>query len=244
MNLKQHVLFLFLLLSRQVFCQLDTIQKTEGLQIVSEFKGSTFPLIFEAAFFDSTETISFGNNLKFSTEEIGKIKIETGKIIVGDPITMSDAEPYKQVFPIGNFPVELAYSCCSNGKSVAYSRIKFSNQEVMKWTFALFPDQAEINLIDTTFYCFGVDAGMAIFIDEKVNMELTKRNAEWYLLFNKMEQVNYTGFIHSFENRNLAMFSTGYGDGCYGVYIGLDKDNKICRLLVDFAIVNWWDSKS
>jgi hypothetical protein len=37
---------------------------------------------------------------------------------------------------------------------------------------------------------------------------------------------------------DLAMFASGYGDGTYGVYIGLDADGKPTRYVMDFAIVH------
>jgi hypothetical protein len=40
------------------------------------------------------------------------------------------------------------------------------------------------------------------------------------------------------DGLDLAMFTTGYGDGGYGVYVGLDRDGKPTRFVIDFAIVH------
>ena len=40
------------------------------------------------------------------------------------------------------------------------------------------------------------------------------------------------------DGTDLAMFATGYGDGAYGVYVGLDADGKPTRYVMDFAIVH------
>jgi hypothetical protein len=37
---------------------------------------------------------------------------------------------------------------------------------------------------------------------------------------------------------DLAMFSSGYGDGGYNVYVGLDRDGQPTRFVIDFAIVH------
>jgi hypothetical protein len=37
---------------------------------------------------------------------------------------------------------------------------------------------------------------------------------------------------------DLAMFSSGYGDGGYNVYVGLDGDGQPTRFVIDFAIVH------
>jgi hypothetical protein len=40
------------------------------------------------------------------------------------------------------------------------------------------------------------------------------------------------------EGTDLAMFASGYGDGTYGVYVGLDADGRPTRYVMDFAIVH------
>ena len=40
------------------------------------------------------------------------------------------------------------------------------------------------------------------------------------------------------DGTDLTLFTTGYGDGDYGVYVGLDADGKPTRYVIDFAIVH------
>jgi hypothetical protein len=40
------------------------------------------------------------------------------------------------------------------------------------------------------------------------------------------------------DGLDLAMFSSGYGDGGYDVWVGLDRDGKPTRFVIDFAIVH------
>jgi hypothetical protein len=40
------------------------------------------------------------------------------------------------------------------------------------------------------------------------------------------------------DGTDLALFTTGYGDGDYGVYVGLDAEGKPTRYVMDFAIVH------
>ena len=47
------------------------------------------------------------------------------------------------------------------------------------------------------------------------------------------------------EGWNIAIFSSGWGDGFYASYIGYDADGNICRFVTDFNILTWPDpSKS
>jgi hypothetical protein len=45
--------------------------------------------------------------------------------------------------------------------------------------------------------------------------------------------------MYNFGKHNLAVFTTGLGDGCYNTYIGFDAKGQPCRLLTDFAIFDW-----
>jgi hypothetical protein len=206
------------------------------------FSSTIDPIIFEAAYFKDTKVKQGNLNFSFYTLEIGKIKIVSGKIIACDPIVMQDGIAFTQNFPTGHFPVQLAMAKLPNDERVAFSRILFSSNAVSKWEFALQPGQRPIPLKDTTIYCYGVDAGSGIFIDESANKIFNKKaESEWENVFvSKFEQYNYRGFIHDFEGYNLAAFSTGYGDGCYSTYIGFDEKGNVCRLLTDFGLIEWW----
>lgn len=220
---------------------IDTIKPI----ITTQFSRTIIPIIFEAAFYKGTQVKQGDWDCSFYTLDIGKIKIESGKIIACDPIVMQDGKAFTQDFPIGQFPVQLAMAKMTNDERVAFSRIVFSDNEVEKWEFALQPGQNPISLMDTSAYCYGVDAGTGIFIDEIANKLYSKKvQSEWENVFvKKAEQNNYKGFIHDFDGHNFATFSTGYGDGCYSTYIGFDNKGKVCRLLTDFGLVEWWKLK-
>jgi len=210
--------------------------------IITHFKTTAYPEIFEAAFSDDTKVNQGDIIYSFYNLDIGIIKSETGKLIACDPIVMHDASPFAQNFPTGDFPVHLAMAKTHNDERVAFSRIIFSDNAVTKWDFALQKGQKPISLKDTSFYCYGVDAGTGIFIDSIANESFNKKDqSEWENVFiTKAEKNGYKGYIHNFDGHNLATFSTGYGDGCYATYIGFDKQGKVCQILTDFGLVEWW----
>lgn len=204
-----------------------------------------FPRIFENAFNDGSIVKSDNQDIIFQKINLGDLKIESGKIVVCDPIVMHNAIAFKKEFPIGNFPVELAIAKMQKDRRVAFSRIVFSKNNVKNWEYALLPEQEYISLKDSTSYGFGVDSGTGLFIDENgKKIFSTKIDFEWENVFvKKMEENNNIGFIHSFEGHNLAAFATGYGDGFYSTFIGFDSTGRICRLLIDFSIIDWWNTK-
>lgn len=210
--------------------------------LATTFKGAAYPEIFEAAFYNDTKITQGDIAYSFYKLDIGKIKIESGKVIACDPIVMHDASPFAQIFPTGEFSVHLAMAKTYNDERVAFTKIAFSDNHVFKWEFALQNGQKPIPLKDTSFYCYGVDAGTGIFIDSISNNVFNKKDhSEWENVFiTKAEKNGYKGYIHDFDGRNLATFSTGYGDGCYATYIGFDKQGKVCQILTDFGLVEWW----
>jgi hypothetical protein len=94
------------------------------------------PEIFETAFFEGTQVNVDSFHLSFYSVDIGKINIESGKIIASDPIVMRDMKPFIQNFPTGQFPVHLAIAKINDDERVAFSRIMFSDKPVVKWEFA------------------------------------------------------------------------------------------------------------
>lgn len=213
--------------------------------ISTTFKGATYPIIFEAAF-DSSTKVSMSNTIVgFYKYDLGKIKIESGKIVACDPIVMKDATPFTHIFPKGEFPVHLAMAKIYDYERVAFSRIVFSDKPIAKWEFALLAGQKPISLNDSSAYCYGVDAGTGLFIDSLSKALFDKKSqSEWQHVFvTKASKNGDKGFIHEFEGHNLATFTTGLGDGCYSTYIGFDKEGKVCQLLTDFGIIAWWRQK-
>ena len=222
-----------------------TIPDTAKPIITTSFKGTTFPSIFEAAFEIGTKVSEGDWTYKLYNYDIGKIKIESGKIIACDPIVMHDAIPFTQTFPIGEFPVNLSIAINGKDERVAFSRIAFSNESVSKWEFALPRGQKPISLYDSTVYCYGVDAGMGVFIDSVSSYYFNlKDQSDWENVFiRKAEKKGNRGFINDFDGHNFAIFSTGYGDGCYATFVGFDAKGQICQILTDFGLVGWWKLK-
>ncbi|MEO8148578.1 MAG: DUF4241 domain-containing protein [Bacteroidia bacterium] len=225
-------------------CYSSTEKSEIKIADVAAYNVGTFPKIFETAFFKNR----IDSDVAFTAVEIGRIKIESGKIIACDPIVMNHGMPFTQMFPIGEFPVQLALMQENKDARVAFSRIIFSNDSVSKWECALTNGQSPTSITGMNIYCYGVDGGIGMFIDELADKDFVKKgNAEWYEAFVKNFQNNYRNswsyVFPKFDGHNLAAFSTGYGDGCYATYIGFNSKNEPCRLLTDFGIIEWWKEK-
>lgn len=213
--------------------KLDTVQ-----EVIQPLKA---PEIFETAFHRGTQDTADKLD-SFYAVNIGTIQIESGKLIACDPVIMNNAGAFAAVFPRGAYPVQLAIACHKHDQRVAFSRILFSGKQVARWEFALGPGQKPKSIWDTTYYGYGVDAGIGLFIDSVANQEMSKHDKEVDSLFaelNKHQRMSWQYALYHFNKHTVAAFSTGWGDGFYGTYIGYDTSGNICRLLTDFDLVNW-----
>jgi hypothetical protein len=221
--------------------KLDTVKR-------ERYSVEAAPYIFETAFFADTRDRLYGKTVQFFGVNIGKIKIESGKIIACDGIGMNDVRAFAAVFPIGSFPVQLSIAKIGTDERVAFSRILFSDGAVQKWAPALVPGQRSLTIRDSTYYGYPVDGGTGLFADSVTNAAYSayiRANPElWESIFikemEKHKRSTWDYNLFTLGQHNFAGFSTGWGDGRYGSYIGYDRDGKICQLLTDFELVDWY----
>ena len=218
------------------FDWIDTIPK-----VAIRDTSLAFPQIFEGSFKPETKVSQLGVEITFDMMAAGNLNIPSGKIIATDPLTLSNAVAFKEQFPIGEFPVELAMANINGNKDrrVAFARIKFSDNPVKQWEFALLPGQLPISIKSTDRYGYGVDAGIGLFVDQIAQNSLDSiLDQKWEEIFSEEFEV-YKNY--AFQNHKAVFYSTGYGDGFYTTYIGRDSVGKISQLLTDFGIVLWWN---
>lgn len=218
--------------------RLDTIQSVPAALVAT-------PFIFETAFSKgSTEKVD-ESTAYLCGITIGKIKSNSGHIIACDPMHIDEyGIPFTQVFPAGEFPVQLSILRVDGEERIAFARIFFSDAPVAKWEFALLPGQSPIPLHGNKMYGYSVDAGVGIFIDEAAAkaLDFEKVSSMEAPLFKEMEQHQHGGWryaMYNFSNYNAAAFTTGTGDGRYATYTGFDAKGNPCRLLTDFGFFSW-----
>jgi len=206
----------------------------------------TIPKFLEEAFENNFSIESVSNNkFEFYVAEIGQLQVLEGKIIACDPFLYNDDLPFKANFPIGQFPVELAVAKVNTDERVGFARIKFSGETPISWTIAVCDGQIIDNLKADEIFGYGVDAGTGAFMDVSGGRELLKflmeQQDNYEIIIEEMEKTyidTWSWLLWQKNNRNVAMFSSGWGDGRYASYIGYDANNNICRLVTDFDVID------
>jgi hypothetical protein len=89
---------------------------------------------------------------------------------------------------------------------------------------------------------FGVDSGQAMVGDPcYLDNWDTNKNDEWNI-DNKVGQYSYQGASATtlannygeIGNSSAVVFSTGYGDGIYPVYVKMNSDGRVSMVVIDF----------
>lgn len=201
--------------------------------------------LFEKAFTNGFTWKDQENNAyNLQTTEIGKLNIIDGRVIACDPSFYTGDKPFDTVFPKGSFPVELAIAEINGDERVAYARIRFSEKIPMRWVIAVTEDQDASTLTKDQIFGYGVDSGTGCFMDTSAAETFSKyvddEDPEFQKTIDQMETTykdTRSWYIWSKGELNVAMFSTGWGDGFYATYIGYDSENNISRLVSDFGLM-------
>jgi hypothetical protein len=216
----------------------------------------------------SREPFSGDENLVEVTMEIqslGDLYLPTGQLIACDALGSVDGYGAftKTVLP-GRYPVTINVATFdfierSTGREirerkVAYSKVCFSQNLPTDWEIALRDDQVQENLVGDEFRGFGIDSGTACYMDACVGKYIkdfyTTDSESWNSeLFGNLEellnhnyQLNYSWAnyrIPEVGRGNVVAFSSGWGDGGYPSYFGLDEFGSPLCLVTNFFIEDW-----
>jgi hypothetical protein len=201
------------------------------------------PAPFETTFInDSSYEDPLLTSYKYRTLQLGKIKLESGRLIACDAIDLHKNIAFVQDFPKGEFPVQISIGWDdSDSEFPIYLRIKFSNEPVTRWAYALKPGMKDFPLADTgILHCFySKYSGTSVLIDQTANLDLNKKShREWTkMLIKDGDEIEYPGTARliKFGKHSLAMFQGEDSNYCYQYYIGYDKEGRICRFLKDLG---------
>ncbi len=199
---------------------------------------------------------------------VGDLTLPTGKIIAADPFFTYEQRPFKRSVLPDKYPVFIYMAEIDDEHHrIAYAKIKFRSDEANKWILAITDDitKEELNeLSEDEFFGFPVDSGLACFLDEETNNQLMQKIDALQELkpeSNYYDEVLAEEFkAYSSKNKfsrelgdwndhhpdkdsdnNIIMFSSGWGDGYYPAYWGLNENGDTVELVIDFLINEFED---
>jgi hypothetical protein len=184
--------------------------------------------------------------------QIGKLAVPSGKIVACDPLVFFDSRPFTHAVPTGEFAVILSIARFEEDERVAFAKIVFSHKATIRWADALVDGPAATGANPATEFRYPVDSGTGSFMDAQTaemvfeKIQKSDHNGPEHLsnrLIKEMEKNrvasgDWANFRIADSGLNLVIFSSGFGDGGYRSYFGLDKDGQVTELITDFEVID------
>jgi hypothetical protein len=182
---------------------------------------------------------------------IGELVLPTGEIIACDPLTTGTDWPAlsRKVKP-GQYPVSLLEA---QGR-VAAAVLRFRPGTPVRWELATLPGQDVSTLKGEEAFGYPVDAGLGSFMDKTAMALMSAEQDKLKADQNYYDDVlaaqfapNQDRFVmhHPVAGNplNIAMFWSGWGDGIYPSFWGLDAAGEPLLLLTDFDVLENADGR-
>jgi hypothetical protein len=193
--------------------------------------------------------------------EIGKLNVPSGQIVICDPLVYSETPPLNKKVKPGTYPIKIYIAKTKDsGDRYAIAKLEFSDKKAKKWVMALRAEDDINELTDEAdYFGFPVDAGLGAFFDyqsgkkyQKFESDFMKSNPEGNLYddffaaeFKKnakdqndlSDYGDWINFQLPNSKLNITMFQSGYGDGSYPSYWGIDENGEIVSLVIDFLVL-------
>jgi len=193
--------------------------------------------------------------------EIGNLKVPTGKIVVCDPLVTPDMKPLKGEVKTGEYPIKIYVAKTKNsGDRYAIAKLEFNENRAVKWILAVRDGEDVSELTEKgDFFGFPVDAGLGGFFDVKAGVEYLKFQDD-FMKANPNGNIYDDLFAAEFKKNakdqndpndygdwinfklpnselNITMFHSGYGDGMYPAFWGIDESGEVTSLVIDFFVL-------
>lgn len=182
---------------------------------------------------------------------IGELDLPTGEIIACDPLTTGLDWPAlsRRVKP-GRYPVSLL----ETKGGVAAAVLRFRPGRPIRWELATLPGQDTSTLQGEEVFGYPVDAGLGSFMDKTAMALMSQQQDRLEADQNYYDDVlaaefapNQDRFVmhHPIAGNpaNIAIFSSGWGDGIYPSFWGLDAAREPLLLMTDFDVMENADGR-
>jgi hypothetical protein len=203
-------------------------------------------VLFAQAFGPTFTVTPADGPIQLSGLEIGKLAVPSGRIVACDPFLCDRTEAFGRRVPVGKFPVQLALARLEHDdERVAFARILFADRPVVRWEMALRPGQTLKDLKPGYIHGYGVDTGTGAFMDATAQAPYLAATADEAATIRLVDALNTAPvssrawLLRPYGHANVAMFSSGWGDGFYASYFGLDSAGRVVALVTDFGVVEW-----
>ncbi|HTK75635.1 MAG TPA: DUF4241 domain-containing protein [Gemmataceae bacterium] len=171
--------------------------------------------------------------------------LPTGEIVAADGFIMERQPFTRQVRP-GRYPVMIAIAAFATDERIAFVQVRFSDRPVARWEMALIAGQDVSTLQSGHILGYGVDSGTGCFADPQAVDLINEASDPDMKFFHEVDAEMDKVYRHTRSwvhietpKGSAALFSSGFGDGVYPSYLGLDGALEPVALLTDVGVSDW-----
>ncbi|HEK9098962.1 TPA: DUF4241 domain-containing protein [Bacillus pseudomycoides] len=192
--------------------------------------------------------LSKPNSEVLRSEVLENLKVTSGKIIACDPLIFHKNH-FEHTIQPGTYPVVAWW----NDGVIAGAELKLAESKVIEWKMATKPGQNVDELEEGYIFGYPVDTGLGCFADVKAIDKLEEiedrlhqeLGDEFISLYDDLIDDILTEHDDEWGNcvvceetgSNVIMFRSGYGDGFYPSYWGIDERGNIISIVTDFNVL-------
>ena len=188
------------------------------------------------------------------TVELPGLWLPTGRVVACDPLAYFNPQPFTRPCPPGRYAV-LLHLLPAEGR-IAYAELQLRSEAVVRWEMAVTAGQDLATLATGEIFGYPVSAGLGCFMDATTVALLDRHDADLqaqlgddYISYyddfvaDELENKAFAGHEHCLlqpyadHDNNVAVFQSGYGDGFYPTYVGLNAAGQPVKFVTEFIDV-------
>ena len=200
-----------------------------------------------ATFSDPGPARSSQRPVRLTVQPAGDVVLRSGHLVASDAFIMDD-EPFTLDEPAGRYPVSVLQAGFADGeRRVAAALVRFADGDPVRWDLAHVAGQDPAALGASEIVGYSVDSGTGAFSSPEVVAQL-KDDAS-YAAYGKALLAAMPGKtvtdpltaaieVDAASGANVVAFASGFGDGAYPSYVGVDGNGAPAVVLTDFGILD------
>ncbi len=191
--------------------------------------------------------MSAGRSVDLSVAKVGDLVLPSGRVVAADAFAVgTGVAPFTRTLPPGRLPVLVLRAGPPGGPGwVAAAMIRAGSGDPVRWEPALVPGQDPAKLGPDEFYGYGVDSGTGGFwsaeagtLDEGAFRAFGDRLLDALGQTEEAYRDAAEVMIDPTSGLNVVAFSSGWGDGSYPTWFGLDAAGQPVVVLTSFDVLD------
>ena len=204
------------------------------------------PRTWADALHAGTSPADWDREILIERREVGRLRLPSGRLVAADAMVEPALPAFDRVVEPGEYPVHLAIAHFRKGgdQRIAAAWVVLSSNPIARWVPTGLDSTARRQPKPGEPSAYGVDSGTGSFLSPEAAAVMAGQLSDEFA--ERAAEQMHASYVHTREwamvelpgQLNLALFSSGLGDGAYPSYWGLDAGEKPVILLTDFGLLD------